>query len=73
MIRAGLDRDSFTYLPRSWNPIDSKPFYRIPMALNRFKFLFACIRFDNYRTRPGKQENDWLAAVREVWSIFNEG
>ena len=49
MIRAGLDRDNFTDLHRLWDPIDSRPFYRVTMALNRFKFLLRCMRFDNYR------------------------
>ena len=44
MIRAGLDRDNFTDLHRLWDPIDSRPFYRVTMALNRFKFLLrACV------------------------------
>ena len=42
MIRLGLDRINFIYLPRLWDPVDSRPFYRVTMALNRFKFfLFA--------------------------------
>ena len=52
MIRAGYDRDNFTDLPRFWDSIDSRPFYRVTMALNRFKFLLRCMRFDNYRNRP---------------------
>ena len=72
MIRAGLDRDNFTDLRRLWDPIDSRPFYRVTMALNRFKFLLRCMRFDNYRNRPGRQADDRLAAIREVWSIFND-
>ena len=44
MIRAGLDRDNFTDLHRLWDPIDSRPFYRVTVALNRFKFLLrACV------------------------------
>ena len=58
MIRAGYDRDNFTDLPRLWNSIDSRPFYRVKMALNRFKFLLRCMRFDNYRNRPGGQRNE---------------
>ena len=41
------------------------------MALNRFKFLLRCMRFDNYRNRPVRQRNDKLAAIREVWETFN--
>ena len=71
MIRAGLDRDNFTDLRRLWDPIDSRPFYRVTMALNRFKFLLRCMRFDNYRSRPARQRTDRLAAIREVWEMFN--
>ena len=34
MIRAGLDRDNFTDLHRLWDPVDSRSFYRVIMALN---------------------------------------
>ena len=71
MIRDVLDRDNFTDLHCLWNFIDSRPFYRVTMALNRFKFLLRCMRFDNYRNRPARQEKDRLAAIREVWEIFN--
>ena len=44
MIRAGLDRDNFTDSHCLWDPIDSRPFDRVPMTLNRFKFLLrACV------------------------------
>ena len=29
------------------------------------------MRFDNYCNRPGRQRNDRLAAIRELWEIFN--
>ena len=70
-IRAGLDRDNFTDLQCLWNLIDSRPFYIVTMTLNRFKFLLRCMRIDNYRNRPARQGNDRLAAIREVWEIFN--
>ena len=73
MTRAGLDGYNFTDLRRLWDPTDSKQFYRITMALNPFKFLLRCLRFEYYRNRPGRQENDRLAAMREVWYMFNEG
>ena len=71
MIGAGLDRDNFTDLHYLWDPIDSRPFSRVTMALNRFKFLLHCMRFDNYRDRPARQRNDRLAAIPEVWETFN--
>ena len=71
MIRAGLDRDNFIVLHRLWDTIDSIPFYRVTMRLNRLKFLLRCMRFDNNRNRPARQRNDRLAAIREVWETFN--
>ena len=66
MICAGLDKDNFTDSRRLWDPIDSRPFYRVTMALNlnRLKFLLRCMRFDNYRNRPARQADDRLAAIR---------
>ena len=72
MIRAGLDKNNFTDLRRLWDPIERRPFYRVTLALNRFKLLLRCMRFDNYRNRPGRQADDKLAAIRKVWSIFND-
>ena len=51
MIRTGLDRDNFTNLHSLWDPIGRRPFYRVTMALNRFKFLLRCMNFDNYCNR----------------------
>ena len=72
MIRAGLDKNNFTDLRRLCDPIDSRPFYLVTMPLNLFKFLLRCMRFNNYRNRPGRQADDRLAAIRKVWSIFND-
>ena len=44
MIRAGLNRGNFADLRRLWDPIDSRSFYRVTIAMNRFKFLYvACV------------------------------
>jgi hypothetical protein len=72
ILRAGLDRDNFTSLQRLWDRTDSRPFYRIVMGLQRFKFLLRCMRFDNFRNRQVRQATDRLAAVREVWTMFND-
>lgn len=71
IIRAGLDRDNFTSLDELWDPIDSRPFYRVVMSKNRFKFLLRTMRFDNYRNRLQRQQHDRMAAVTEVWDLFN--
>ena len=71
MVRAGMDRDNFTDLHRLWDPIDSRPLYRVTVAMNRFKFVLRCMRFDNYRNQPARQGNDRLAAIQKVWETFN--
>lgn len=73
IIRAGLDRDNMSDLRNLWNPIEGRPFYRIVMPVNRFIFLLRCMRFDNFRNRQERQQNDRLSAIREVWDMFNDG
>ena len=34
MTRPDLDRNNFSYLPRFWDAIGSRPLYRVTMALN---------------------------------------
>ena len=58
MIRARYNRDNFTDLPHLWDSIDSRPFYRVTLALNRFKFLLHCMCFDKYCNQLGRQRND---------------
>ena len=55
MVRAGLDRDNFRDLQLVWDAIDKRLFYRVTMALMRFKLLLRCMRFDNYRNRLAGQ------------------
>ena len=71
-IRTGLDRDNVTDLHRLWDSSESRPFYRVTMASNRFKLRLRCMRFDHYRNRPLRQINNGLAANREVWETFNK-
>ena len=54
MTRADLDRVNFTDLRCLWDPIDSRLFYQVTTALNRFKFLLRCMRFDNYQKQLSK-------------------
>ena len=70
LIRSGTDSDNFTSIDDIWSAIDGKPFYRAVISKNRFKFFIRAIRFDNYRTRQDRIQNDRLAAVSEMWSLF---
>ena len=46
-------------------------FFGTIMSKNRFRFLKDHIRFDNPQERTQLWETDRLAAVREIWEIFN--
>ncbi len=72
LIRSGSDRDNFNSLNDIWSAVDGKPFYRAVISRNRFKFFLKSVRLDNYRTRPNRIDNDKLAAVSGVWTLFVE-
>ena len=42
------------------------------MSKNCFRFLYQCISFDDYSTRPECWEADCFAAIRKVFELFNE-
>lgn len=70
LLSAGVDRDNFSALEDLWNPIESRPFYRVVMSSQRFKFFLRCARFDNFRDRRTRLPNDRLAAISEFWQQF---
>lgn len=41
------------------------------MSANRFRFLLCCLRFDNVHTREARTSVDKLAAIREIFEMFN--
>lgn len=70
LYRAGVDRDNFSDLPRLFHPMDSRPFYRAVLSVNRFQQFLRFIRFDNVLTRSQRQESDRLAAFSDIWIMF---
>ena len=66
LIYAGADRDNFTDIRDLWDPIEGKPLYKATMSINRFQFLLQALRFDNFLDRLVRQQNDRLAAIREI-------
>lgn len=42
------------------------------MSYNIFLFLMRCIRFDNVATRGDRRKTDKLAAIRNIYEIFNK-
>lgn len=41
------------------------------MSANRFRFLLRCLIFDNVHTREARKSVDKLAAIREIFEMFN--
>lgn len=46
--------------------------FRAAFSYNRFFFLLQALRFDDLDTRNERQKSDKLAAVREMYTIFND-
>jgi len=70
IIRAGADRDNISLIESLFDPKDSKPFYSCAMSKNRIRLLLRHITLDNKADRRERQVDDKLAAVREIWSLF---
>ena len=49
-----------------------QPFFRATMSKERFKFLRACISFDNGVTRNERWKKDKFSAIREIFELFNQ-
>ena len=70
IIRAGADRDNLSSLNSLFDPKDSRPYYRCAMSYNRFKLFLRHATMDNKSTRRTRQADDKMAAVRDVWNLF---
>jgi len=70
LIRAGADRDNLSSLSSLFDPKDSRPFYRCAISNNRFKLFLRYATFDNRNTRRERQKTDRMAAVQDIWSMF---
>lgn len=46
--------------------------FRAALSYNRFFFLMQALRFDDLDTRSERQKSDKLAAVREMYTTFND-
>ena len=70
LIRAGADKDNLSDLSTLFNPSDSRPFYRCFMSKNRFRLFLRYLTFDNKGDRRQRQATDKMAAIREIWDLF---
>ena len=70
IVRAGADRDNLSSVESLFTPSDSRPFYRCAVSKNRLKLFLRHVTFDNKNTRIERQKTDKLAAIREMWNLF---
>lgn len=70
IIRAGADKDNLSDLIDLYDSKDSRPFYRCAMPKRRMKELLENVTLDEKKTRQQRQQQDKLAAIREVWELF---
>ena len=70
LIRAGADKDNLSHISTMFSPSDSRPFYRCCLSKNRFKLFLRYLSFDDRRDRRKRQETDKMAAIRELWDLF---
>ena len=70
LIRSGADKDNLSDLSTLFSPYDSRPFYRCAMSKNRFRLFLRYLTFDNKGDRRQRQVSDKMAAIREIWDLF---
>lgn len=66
---SGLHKTNHTSVKSLWSPYGMSLF-RTTMAVNRFKFIILCIRFDDKSTRKERKADDPFANIREIWDKF---
>ncbi|CAF1042022.1 unnamed protein product [Rotaria sordida] len=71
LLLAGLLGKSKTNLKCLWrrSPLESLIF-KATMSRSRFEKMMSCLRFDDETTREERKKIDKFAAVREIWSYF---
>lgn len=67
LILAGVYRSKNESTSSLWDAESGRTIFRATMSLQKFPMLSRVIRIDNRDTRPGRRQQDKLAAIREVW------
>ncbi|CAF1527960.1 unnamed protein product [Adineta ricciae] len=73
LLLAGLLGKSKKSIKSIWkrSPLES-PIFKATMARNRFEKIISCLRFDDKTTREERKKTDKFAAIREIWSDFQD-
>ena len=66
----GKSKKSIRSLSRR-SPIES-PIFKATMSRDRFEKIISWLRFDDKTTREERRKTDKLAAIREIWSDFQD-
>jgi hypothetical protein len=71
LLLAGLLGKSKIDLKCLWrrSPLEP-PIFKATMSRTRFQDIISCLRFDDKRTREERKRTDKFAAIREIWSYF---
>ncbi|CAF1150639.1 unnamed protein product [Didymodactylos carnosus] len=71
LLISGLRGKSRKSIKSLWarSPLES-PVFRATMSRNRFETIASCLRFDDKTTREERKNTDKFAAIREIWSDF---
>ncbi|CAF1357854.1 unnamed protein product [Rotaria sp. Silwood1] len=73
LLLAGLLGRSKGNLRSLWrtSPLES-PIFKATISKSRFDKIMSCLRFDDKRTREERKQADKFAAIREIWSDFQD-
>jgi hypothetical protein len=73
LLLAGLLGKSKKNLKSLWrrSPLES-PIFKATMSRSRFERIISCLRFDDKTIIEDRKRTDKFAAIREIWSYFQE-
>ncbi|CAF1503089.1 unnamed protein product [Rotaria sordida] len=73
LLLAGLLEKSKKNIKSLWkrSPLES-PIFKATMGRSRFEKIISCLRFDDKTTREERKKTDKFAAIREIWSDFED-
>ncbi|XP_029600134.1 piggyBac transposable element-derived protein 4-like [Salmo trutta] len=72
LILAGVYRSRGEAAASLWDAESGRTVFRATMPLKVFHKYSRLLRFDDRRTRPARLAADRLAAIREVWDLWQE-
>ncbi|XP_024935496.1 piggyBac transposable element-derived protein 4 [Cephus cinctus] len=70
LYMSGVMKESHISVEELWSDMYGPPIFHATMTLSRFRFLTACIRFDEKSSRTSRKMTDQFAAIREIWEIY---